>query len=265
MKSGIPILVNLNTLSEHLKGQIKYFEREDRSRSKFNLEAWQKSYVKRFEKNFSPKEGEILIDIGTGSGYMAIEVAKRGLKVIACDLTLKELIKLKNVVQREHLENNLFLTCCSAEYLPFKSGIANYLVSNAVLEHLPKEKKAISEISRVCKEKSGLMIAVPLKLRCVWPFFWPVNIIHDKRIGHLRRYDYKDLKNKFEKYGFKIKRAFYTGHLIKVLGVLATTIFKIRASGFDRLLENIDQKRENKKYGASNICAIYFRTSARLR
>ncbi len=259
IKNDIPILVNLNNLLKHLQGQIKYFEKEDKNRTEFKLEEWQKSYLERLRSSFSLKEGETLIDVGTGSGYIAIELAKKGLKVIACDLTLKELIKLKNIIHEEHLEDNLFLVCCSAEQLPFKNRIADYLVSNAVLEHLPKEGEALQEISRVCKSKSGLMVTVPLSLKYVLPFFWPVNIIHDKRIGHLRRYNDDDLRKKFEKYRFKIKKVFYTGHFVKVMGVLATTVFKIKASKLDRILENIDKKKKAKKYGASNICVTFFR------
>jgi len=257
IQHSIPILVNLDNLSKHLQKQIKYFEQEDRSRPEYRLSEWQKSYLRRLKENLLLKKNEILIDIGTGSGYIAVEMARKGLKVIACDLTLKELIKLKDVVKKEHLERSLFLVCCSAEDLPFKNKIADYLVSNAILEHLPKEKEAIQGISRVCKSKSGLMVTVPLSLKYVLPFFWPVNIIHDKRIGHLRRYDKKILKKKFSRYGFKLKRVLYTGHLIKVLGVLIAMIFKVNK--FDKLLENFDQGAENKKYGASNVCVIFKR------
>ena len=254
---GIPILADLDNLSKHLRGQVKYFEREDKNRPGYRLREWQKSYLRRLRNNFLPKRNEVLIDVGTGSGYMAVEMAKESLITIACDLSIKELIKLKGVVEKKHLEKNLFLVCCSAENLPFKNKIADYLVSNAVLEHLPKEKRAIQEISRVCKSKSGLMITVPLNLKYVLPFFWPLNIIHDKKIGHLRRYSKKILEKKFGRCNFKIKKVFYTGHFIKVLGVLLQIFLKIYR--LDKLLEDFDQKAENKKYGASNICVIFER------
>jgi len=257
IQHNIPILVNLDNLSEHLQKQIKYFEQENRSRPEYKLSEWQKSYLRKLKENLLPEENKILIDIGTGSGYIAVEMARKGLKVIACDLTLEELIKLKDIAKKEHLERNLFLVCCSAEDLPFKNKIADYLVSNAVLEHLPKEKGAIQEISRVCKSKSGLMVTVPLSLKYVLPFFWPLNIIHDKRIGHLRRYSKKILEKKFGRCNFKIKKVFYTGHFIKVLGVLLQIFLKTYK--LDKLLEDFDQKAEDKKYGASNICVIFER------
>jgi len=257
IRDGIPILVNLNSLPQHLQEQIKYFEEEDNCRPQYRLQEWQKSYIRRLDENFQLRNKEILIDVGTGFGYIAVETAKRGLKVIALDLTLKELIKLKDVIKKEHLEDNLFLVCCSAESLPFKNGIADYLVSNAVLEHLPREKEAISEISRVCKNKNRIMVTVPLKLKYILPFFIPLNYFYDKKIGHLRRYDEKILLNKFSKFRYRIKRVYYSGHFLKVFKLLFNNfIWKI----FDlKEIEDQDRKLENKKCGASNICIIFER------
>lgn len=258
IRNGIPILVDLNNLPEHLQKQVKYFEREDGGRPEYKLDEWQKSYIRRLEENFQFRNDEILIDAGTGSGYVAVEMAKKGLKVIACDLTLKELIKLKDVIREEHLENNLFLVCCSAENLPFKDKIADYLVSNAVLEHLPKERETIREIGRVCKSKSGLMITVPLKFRYILPFLWLPTHIYDKKIGHLRKYDEKILLDKFEKFGYKIKKTYYSGHFEKAL-IASLATFGICREKWNRWCEVCDKKKENKQYDASNICVIFER------
>ena len=258
IQEGTPILADLDKLPKHLQKQIKYFEKEDEKRPEYKLAEWQKTYIRRLDESFQFKNNEILIDIGTGSGYIAVEMAKRGLKVIACDLTLKELVKLKDVVKKEHLENNLFLVCCSAEELPFKNKIANYLVSNAVLEHLPREKEAITEIGRVSKDKNEVMITVPLKLKYVLPIFWLPTCIHDKRIGHLRKYDEKVLLNKFGRLGYKIKKVYYPGHFEKGL-IASLSVLGLHKEKWDKWCELCDREKENKKYGAGNICVIFER------
>lgn len=254
---GIPVLVDLNSLSKQLKAQIDYFEKEDVSRPDYRIEEWHKSYLKKMAENMKLGNGNVLIDVGTGSGYVAVEMAKKGMTTIACDLTLKELVKLKKVVDAENLQDKLLLVCCSADSLPFKEEIADCVVANAVLEHLSKEGEAIAEISRVCKKASNVMITVPLQLRYNWPMFWVVNYIHDVRIGHLRRYDEKILLNKFNIFGFKIKRTYYTGHLMKVFKILFNDfIFKV----FDlSAIETQDGKLGTRKYGASNVCVIFER------
>lgn len=256
--NGIPMMVNINNLPVHFLGQIEYFEKETATLNlSYKIDFWQKSYVDRFEENFTELDNKIIIDCGTGSGYMAIELARKGCRVVACDLNLMGLVRLKKIVEDLGLLDKILFICCSAEELPFKNNIADFYVSNAVLEHLLKEKEAINEINRVCNNKSGCMITVPIKLRYTWPFFWLVYFIADKKIGHLRRYDEKDLFNKFNKFGYKIKKTYYTGHLIKVCKVLFNDfIWKI----FNLFtIENQDKNLENKKYGASVICAILYR------
>lgn len=247
LKNDIPILIDLKKLPQHFQKQISYFE-QDSLKYNYQLKWWQKSYINRLENNFKLNKKSVLVDIGTGSGYIALEMAKRGLQVIACDLTFKSLILLKKITQKKNLENKLFLVCCSAEYLPLKDEIADYIVANAVLEHLPQEKKSIDEINRISKKNADLMVTVPLKYKHLNPLLIPVNYIHDKRIGHLRRYDKDTLLKKFNYWS--LSKIYYTGHFPKVMKILINFLIKIFD---DKSIEEEDQKKEKKRWGASNI------------
>lgn len=248
---GVPVLVDFEDLDGHYRKQILHFEEESRTNPSYILEEWQKSYIKRL-RDFIPFTKDCIVaDIGTGTGYLAIELAKGGQVVLACDLNLKGLTRLKRISEGFNLAKNLFLFTCSAEALPIKTDLIDVFVSNAVLEHLPKEEEAIREIARVCKENACGFVTVPLKLRYVWPFLWPINAIHDRKIGHLRRYNQEDLERKFGRYGFKIERTFYTGHLVKVFGILLERLFKTHR--FDTWLEDVDRGKIHLRSGASNI------------
>ena len=80
---------------------------------------------------------------------MAIELAKRGFHVIATDLTFAELHKLRVNIAKLKLQKNVLLTCASSEELPIKAKSADGMVANAILEHLPQEKKLSKKLS-VC-------------------------------------------------------------------------------------------------------------------
>lgn len=251
---GVPNLVDLESLDEHNRRQISYFGKGTEAKARYSLQAWQRSYLRRFDESISVSRGEVVVDVGTGSGYMAIDLAKRENTVLACDLNLKGLIRLKKISKDLNLTSNLFLFACSAEKLPIRSDVADVFILNAVLEHLPQEKMAIKEVGRICKKEACGFVTLPIKLRYVWPFFWPMGIIHDKKIGHLRRYGLGGVEMKFERIGFEIERCFYTGHFIKTLGVLVQLL--LRTDRWDELLEQADRRGENRAYGANNLIVV---------
>lgn len=241
------------TKKNHHKHQIKYFDKEFSGMQDYKLAAWQKSYITRIRKYMLDKDysKKTLVDIATGSGYIAVEMAKMGMNVIATDLSPQSLENLAKFKKQFKLKN-LKLIECKAEKIPLNDRIADYIVANAILEHIPKEKQTIKEWKRILKPKGKMLITVPLKFRYVWPFLWPVNYIHDKRIGHLRRYDLNILENKFN---LKIVTYFYTGHLIKVIGILKSLIYK--TNKFDNYYEKKDDQKSKKRYGANNISVIF--------
>lgn len=218
VKQGVPILIDYNILPKHTFNQIQFFEGEQEYptfENTSNIHYWKRRYVERFIKNFKLIKNQYILDCGTGVGYMAIELAKRGARVIACDITIKNLLQLGKIAKKMNLESRLAFICCSADSLPFKDSLFDYYVANAVLEHVPRERQAIAEIGRILKKGGGAMIAVPLKFRFLNPLFIPINFFHDRKLGHLRRYDEVSLAKKFN--GFKLTGAYYTGHFIKVI------------------------------------------------
>src|SRR3989344_56831 len=259
VNKDIPIMIDLDKLPEHLTQQVKYFEKdEDMSTDTYKLSPWQKRYVERFENNFGSVKDKVIIDCGTGSGYMAIELAKKGAYVIACDLTLKVLLRLKKIAGEKNLDSKIVFVCCTAEDLPFKNKTCDFFISNAVLEHLPKETQAISEIKRVCRDNCGVMVVVPLKYKYLNQLYLPLNLFHDKRIGHLRRYDEIDIKRKFS--DFIVHKTYYTVHSKKVGKVVVNTFIK---DYFDEdEIEQEDKKLEKIRNWASNICVILKRIAS---
>ncbi|MFA6533785.1 MAG: methyltransferase domain-containing protein [Patescibacteria group bacterium] len=248
----VVILVDLDNLPDHLQKQIVYFTNESDCRLEYQLVAWQKSYLEKFIRNSGEIKNKLVVDCGTGSGYLAIELAKLGAEVIATDLTLKNLLELQRAAKQLKLEDKITLVCCDAQELPFSNNLADYFISNAVLEHLPREQQAIDEINRVCKTDSVLMVTVPLSYKYLNPLFILLNYIHDKRIGHLRRYNKKILANKFN--NWSLVSSYYTGHFGKTIKLLAN----ILVPWFNQeAIEKSDAGKENKKWGAINIICFF--------
>lgn len=256
IRSGIPVLIDFASIPEHLHKQIQYFQQEDKARGDWVLEPWQERYVKKFLDIAKPAPGGLIIDSATGSGYMAIELAKRGFSIIATDLTLQELIRLQTLAKKLGIAGNMLFVCCTSESLPVVSGVADGLVANAILEHLPKEREAIGEIRRVVKRGACVMIAMPIAFRYLLPIFWPLNWLHDRRIGHLRRYTRGRILQKFT--GFREMTTYYTGGAVNVLCVILYLLTKY--TPLLKFGEWVDRATESIPYGSSNVVSILRKT-----
>mgnify|MGYP001575204898 CR=1 FL=1 len=237
----------------HYKKQLTYFEKEFSAVSRYELAEWQKSYIQKIKEYLLDNDfkNKTLLDIATGSGYVAVEMARYGINVIACDMSEQAIENIKKYKKKFSLKN-LELLVCKAEDIPLADNSVDYIIANAILEHIIDEKKAIYKWKKVLRKEGKMLITVPLSLKYVWPFLWLINILYDKRLGHLRRYDLKSLKEKFR---LKVFKVFYTGHLFKVLGVMFSEL--IGTHRFDEFLEKQDSKKRDIQYGGSNISVIF--------
>lgn len=238
---------------KHYKKQLDYFGKEFSSIVSYSLAPWQKSYINRIKIDMLKKKytKKTVLDIATGSGYVAIEMAKLGLNVVATDLTPAALENINRTKKKLGLKNIKTINCY-AEKIPVPSESADFIVANAILEHIPNEKKAIAEWIRILKPGGRMMITVPLRFRYIWPFLWLPNYLHDKKIGHLRRYDKQILEKRFK---LKVINTCYTGHLIKVFGIALSLLTK--KTNIETKYEKMDVKKANQRYGANNISVIF--------
>ncbi|MDD5439344.1 MAG: class I SAM-dependent methyltransferase [Candidatus Omnitrophica bacterium] len=72
-----------------------------------------------------------------------------------------------------------------------------------VLEHIPDDEKRIETLSHIAK---WLVVTVPAHQRLYSKF--------DKSVGHVRRYDRRDLTLRLEKYGFEIREMYCIGSIL---------------------------------------------------
>jgi len=252
IRNGIPLLIDETSLPKHLKHQIRYFNKEDKTRIAYIVEPWQKRYVDNFLTVGVPRARGLIVDNATGSGYIALELAKLGYRVIATDLTMAELVSLQTHIRAYHLGNRILLVCANSEDLPIKTGVADGMIANAILEHLPHEKEAIQSMRRILKRGAPLMLAMPLRLLYVWPFLWGVNLRHDCAIGHLRRYSRARILRRLR--GFTELKTYYTGNIVKVCCLALKLVTK--DTRWDELGERLDMLTERIPYGGSNVVSI---------
>ena len=102
------------------------------------------------------KDG-IIADIGAGTGYLTIELAKKGRRVIAVDNSAQMLSVANNEASRAGIDNIEFLEG-NAEDLPVKSNLVDYAFANMLLHHVNDPLQVLKEMNRILKP--GGMIVV---------------------------------------------------------------------------------------------------------
>ena len=88
-------------------------------------------------------KNDIVIDLGCGSGELAIHIAKYCKKLFAVDISPKMIELCKNKISKNNIEN-IFPICGGLLSYEHKSEPVNIAISNVVLHHLPDFWKLIA-------------------------------------------------------------------------------------------------------------------------
>lgn len=144
-----------------------------------------------------PGEDRLVLDVGSGAGNMAHHLAHYG-QVIGIDFNARPL----PVAQARAL----ITSQGSGDALPFPSDTFDLVALLDTVEHIPNELGVFREVHRVLKPGGKVMITVP-----AFMWLWSYNdVIND----HQRRYTVRELRQKLELSGFRVKRASYNNFFV---------------------------------------------------
>jgi SAM-dependent methyltransferase len=253
---GIPIFVDEEAVAAEpqYRSQRDYFDSEFAGYGEYRLENWRRSYLDRLRA--AGALGGPLVDVGVGgSGYTVIEAARDGHSAIGCDLSLEGLLAARRFAAAEGVTDRTLWVCCSAERLPFASGSFASALAIAVLEHVPDDGAALSDLARVLEPGGRAWVTVPHALRHAWPVLRPPNRRHDRRLGHLRRYEAEDLVEAARGFGLDAREVQFTGHPVKVLQLLGSRL----GDRFWWWCERRDRARSSVWRGSMQLSVLFSR------
>ncbi len=137
----------------------------------------------RFRKwkisKYVPRSGRIL-DIGSGTAPVSPDLNR----TVVADISEEA---MKNVECPSK-------AVTSITAMSFEAAAFGCILCSEVLEHVPDDTKAISELRRVLKPGGVLVVTVPFQKR-----FWAED---DEYVGHVRRYEPGELERKLHANGF---------------------------------------------------------------
>jgi ubiquinone/menaquinone biosynthesis C-methylase UbiE len=128
------------------------------------------SLVRRYETELilnllSPKQGEILLDAGCGTGIFTLDILSSGSKVIGLDLSLPMLMRAEKKLKGYPLQ----MVLADMLKLPFSECSFDKVVSVTALEFIEDGRAAVSELFRVTK-RGGRIVVATLNSLSPWAF-----------------------------------------------------------------------------------------------
>jgi SAM-dependent methyltransferase len=131
------------------------------------------------------------LDIGCGAGHLINIIRRKRKKVYGIEPD-KKLVELSM-----RLYGKLPIYKRSIFYIDKIDNKFDTITVIDVLEHIKDDNKALKLISKKMKKNGKLIIVVPAS-----PFLYG---IRDKKLGHFRRYNIKQLRCLLDKSGFNIQ------------------------------------------------------------
>jgi len=151
------------------------------------------------------KTGQLILDIGTGDGDIAIEMALMGNKVVGIDIDEKTLDIAQNLSKKYNVEVSFKVG--DATRLPFKDKTFDLILWGDVIEHFENPNLLLTEGYRVLKKDGEAIITVPnlVSLRNRLLLLFGGMEIFDWEF-HKRYYIQSVLKTELEKNNFVVKK-----------------------------------------------------------
>jgi ubiquinone/menaquinone biosynthesis C-methylase UbiE len=118
------------------------------------------SLVRKYEAELmldllKPKQGEIILDAGCGTGIFTTDILSSGSQVIGLDISLPMLIQAKKKLK----EYPFWIILADMLNLPFPGSSFDKVVSVTALEFVEDAKGAVEELFRVTKRRGCIVVA----------------------------------------------------------------------------------------------------------
>jgi ubiquinone/menaquinone biosynthesis C-methylase UbiE len=154
------------------------------------------------------KKGDSILDIGCGEGRHTIKACQQDdTFCVGADFGYDNLVETRNKLNFHEKLDDLSckafdLSCMDITNMPFCDDSFDIVICSEVLEHIPDDAKAMSELIRILKPGKTLAISVPR--------FWPEKICwllsdeyFNANMGHVRIYKKPTLIEAIEAFGVK--------------------------------------------------------------
>ena len=169
---------------------------------------------------------QVVLDLGTGAGYVAIAIASKDLtcRVVGVDIAAKAITRNQEHVSLHGLSNLAFLIYDGVR-LPFGDDQFETVVCRYAFHHLPRPEISLEELRRTVRKGGRLLLADAIRNDDDDVDF--INCFQEKRRdGHIRMHRQAELIGMINRHGFKLVEVFES----------SISFARARNAGYDKLL-----------------------------
>jgi len=157
---------------------------------------------------FDVRDGASYLDLGTGNGYVAFELARRHRRIRAFGLDIAEgsIVKDREIARKQGLRNLEFHSYGGFDF-PFADGRFFGGISRYALHHFPDIRGSLGELRRVTQEGGFFILSDPETAEDDKEGFVDrfQSLLPD---GHVHFYRRSEIEALFEEFGFVVEQEF---------------------------------------------------------
>ncbi|MFC2027339.1 class I SAM-dependent methyltransferase [Chloroflexota bacterium] len=147
-------------------------------------------------------EDDSVLDVATGTGFLAGALSEVAREVMATDLTLEMLYQT-----RPKTQSNTSFCLADVEKLPFHNDSFDVVTCRVALHHFTRPDEAFNEIRRVCRPNGRVVIMdiISSEDHACGDYHNVMERLRDS--SHVKQYSYSEMEQMFKESGLKVVEA----------------------------------------------------------
>lgn len=151
-----------HNIEESIQKTRQGFEESFAAGTLYDRQTQDKDHLARILDCLQVEAGAKILDLGTGTGYLAFPIAARypEAEIIGLDIVEKALCRNRQRAEQENVKNLRFISYDGTAF-PFAGQAFDWVVSRYALHHFPAIEETFREISRVLKPGGRFFLSDP--------------------------------------------------------------------------------------------------------